>query len=403
MNGPVAVSGIGVVAPNGLGTEQYWTATVNGRGGLRPVSRFDASDYPARVAGEVTDLPVELLPGRLLPQTDPMTRMALIAADWALSDADLDCASTPEYGVGVVTASSCGGFEFGQRELGNLWREGPRHVSAYQSFAWFYAVNSGQISIRHGLRGPAGVLVADGAGGLDAFAQARRLVRRGTPAVLAGAADSRLCPWAWVAEQASGQLSPASDPCRAYLPFDAAADGNVAGEGGAILVLEDADSLARRRAPYCYGLIAGHAAAFDPGTRVGAEPGLLRAASAALADAGVSAADVDAVFADGAAIHDLDRAEADTIAALFGPRGVPVTVPRTMTGRLGAAGAPLDVAAALLSIRDNIIPPTINVTVDDNYKLDLVTGEAREVPVHTALILARGHGGFNSALVVTGP
>ena len=177
----------------------------------------------------------------------------------------------------------------------------------------------------------------------------------------------------------------------------------MAGEGGAILLLEDPDSLARRQAPHCYGLIAGHGAAFDPGIREGAEPGLLRAASAALADAGVSAADVDVVFADGAAIHDLDRAEADTLATLFGPRGVPVTVPRTMTGRLGAAGAPLDVAAALLAIRDNIIPPTINVTADENYKLDLVTGEAREVPVHTALILARGHGGFNSALVVTGP
>src|SRR5206468_7511227 len=119
--------------------------------------------------------------------------------------------------MGVVTASSAGGFEFGQRELQNLWSKGSRYVSAYQSFAWFYAVNTGQISIRHGMRGPSGVLVSDQAGGLDAVAQARRQIRRGSSLVVTGAVDSALCPWAWAAHLAEGRISVSDDPGSAFL------------------------------------------------------------------------------------------------------------------------------------------------------------------------------------------
>src|SRR5439155_8716931 len=113
--------------------------------------------------------------------------------------------------------SSFGGFEFGQRELANLWHLGSRHVSVYQSFAWFYAVNTGQISIRHGMRGPGRVLVTEQAGGLDAVGQARRQVRDGVPLVVTGGADSSLCPWGWIAHAACGRLSTSRDPDRAYL------------------------------------------------------------------------------------------------------------------------------------------------------------------------------------------
>ncbi|WP_406508686.1 ketosynthase chain-length factor [Streptomyces sp. NBC_00212] len=394
-------TGIGVTAPNGLGTDAWWRATVAGESGIRPVSRFDASGYPSTLAGEVPGFDAEAhIPSRLLPQTDHMTRLALTAAKEALEDSGADPAEMPQYSAGAVTAASAGGFEFGQRELQALWSKGGQYVSAYQSYAWFYAVNTGQISIRHGLRGPSGVLVTEQAGGLDAVAQARRQLRKGSKLIVTGGVDGAVCPWGWTAQLAGGRMSPVADPARAFLPFDSEASGYVAGEGGAILVLEDAEA-ARERGARIYGQLSGYAATFDPAPGRGGEPGLRRAAELALAEAGLSAGDVDVVFADASGVPELDRQEEAALTALFGPRGVPVTAPKTMTGRLSAGGASLDLAAALLSIRDAVIPPTVNVTSPVAADaLDLVT-EARRGPVRTALVLARGTGGFNAAAVVT--
>ncbi|MFF8592954.1 ketosynthase chain-length factor [Streptomyces sp. NPDC015220] len=400
MTGTAVVTGLGVASPNGLGTPAYWAATLAGRSGIGRITRFDPGRYPARLAGEINGFVAEdHLPSRLIPQTDRMTRIALAAADWALADAGVRPGELPEFDMGVVTASASGGFEFGQNELRKLWSQGSQYVSAYQSFAWFYAVNSGQISIRNNMKGPSGVVVGDQAGGIDALAQARRQIRRGTRLVVSGAVDASLCPWGWVAQLAGGRLSTGEDPDRAYLPFDRAARGHVPGEGGALLVLEEAEA-ARARAAHVYGEIAGYGATLDPKPGSGRPPGLRKAVEIALADAGTDAADVDVVFADAAGDPGLDRAEAEALTAVFGPRGVPVTAPKTMTGRLYSGGAPLDVAAALLAIRDGVVPPTVHSDPAPEYDLDLVLDRPRTLPVRTALVLARGHGGFNSSLVV---
>lgn len=396
------ITGIGVAAPNGLGTEDWWAATLRGESGIRPVDTFDATGYPTALVGRVPGFEAaDHLPGRLLPQTDRSTRLALAAADWALADAAADPAALPEYESGVVTSNATGGFEFTHREIRKLWTQGPQHVSVYESFAWFYAVNTGQISIRHGLRGAGGVLVSEQAGGLDALGHARRTLRRGSTFTVTGGVESSLDPWGLAAHISGGRLSHVDDPTRAYLPFDARASGHVPGEGGALLVLEDAEAAARRGAPRVYGELAGYAATFDPAPGTGRPPGLERAARLALADAGAEPTDVDAVFADGAGSPAPDDAEAAALAALFGPYGVPVTVPKTMTGRLAAGGPPLDVAAALLAIRDGVLPPTVHVERPaPGHRLDLVRDTPRELSVRTALVLARGHGGFNSAVVV---
>jgi minimal PKS chain-length factor (CLF/KS beta) len=397
----IVVTGIGVTAPNGLGTEAFWAATLAGRSGIRRITRFDPAPYPTRLAGEVPGFEAaEHLPGRLLPQTDRMTQLALVAADWALADARVRPDEMGEFDMGVVTASSSGGFEFGQNELRNLWSRGGEYVSAYQSFAWFYAVNTGQISIRHGMRGPSGVVVTDQAGGLDAIAQARRQIRRGTRLVVTGGVDGSVCPWGWTAQIPSGRLSTCERPDGAYLPFDARASGHVPGEGGALLVLEDAGAARERGAPGPYGEIAGYGATFDPRPDSGREPALRRAIELALADAGLGPAGVDVVFADAAALPELDRVEAQAIAAVFGPGGVPVTAPKTMTGRLYSGAGSLDVAGALLAITHGVIPPTAHVAPAPEHRLDLVTGRPRPVAPRSALVLARGYGGFNSALVV---
>ncbi|MFE6721720.1 ketosynthase chain-length factor [Streptomyces albidoflavus] len=398
------VTGLGVAAPNGFGVPAWWDAVLNGRSGIGPLTRFDASGYPARLAGEVPDFdPAEHVPGRLLPQTDHMTRLALAVADEALADAGVDAEQLPEYAAGVVTAGSAGGFEFGQRELEALWSKGGQYVSAYQSFAWFYAVNTGQISIRKGMRGPSGVLVTEQAGGLDAIAQARRQLRKGLALFVTGGVDSTLCPWGWAAHLAGAELSTCEDPDRAYLPFAAEASGHVVGEGGALLVLEDA-AAARERGARVYGSVAGYAATFDPAPGSGGAPRLRDAAELALKDAGLSPADIDVVFADAAGRRAADREEAEAICSLFGERGVPVTAPKTMTGRLSAGAASTDVAAALLTLRDQVIPPTVNVSAPAaDCPVDLVTAARPATGLRSALVMARGRGGFNAAMVVRRP
>jgi act minimal PKS chain-length factor (CLF/KS beta) len=273
------VTGLGIAAPNGLGTEAYWRATLAGESGLDRVTRFDPGQYPSTVGGEVPGYVAEdHIPSRLMPQTDHMTRLALTAADWAVADAGIVPGDLPEYGMGVVTAASGGAVEFGQRELQNLWSQGKEYVSAYQSFAWFYAVNTGQISIRHKMRGPSGVLLTEQAGGIDSIGHARRHVRKGVPVVVAGGVDAALCPWGWVPQIASGLMSTESDPARAYLPFSPEASGYVPGEGGAILIVEDAESARERGAERVYGEVAGYAATLDPAPGSGRPPALRRAA-----------------------------------------------------------------------------------------------------------------------------
>ncbi|MFC0845689.1 ketosynthase chain-length factor [Streptomyces noboritoensis] len=400
MTSSVVVTGLGVASPNGLGIQDYWAATVGGKSGIGRITRFDPSSYPAKLAGEVPGFVAEdLLPSRLLPQTDRVTRLALVAADWALADAGITPAELPEFDMGVVTASAAGGFEFGQGELQALWSKGSQYVSAYQSFAWFYAVNSGQISIRNGMKGPSGVVVSDQAGGLDAVAQARRQIRKGTSLIVSGAIDASVCPWGWVAQLASDRLSTSEEPTRAYLPFDREAAGYVPGEGGAILIMEDAEA-ARARGARIYGEVSGYGSTIDPKAGSGRPPGLRKAIELALADAGVAPGDVDVVFADAAADPELDRQEAEALNAVFGTRGVAVTAPKTMTGRLYSGAAPLDLAAAFLAIKDGVIPPTVHIDPAAEYDLDLVLGEPRTAEVRTALVVARGYGGFNSAVVV---
>ncbi|MBB1254621.1 ketosynthase chain-length factor [Streptomyces sp. OF3] len=403
MSTRVVVTGLGVVSPNGLGTEDFWAATRSGKSGIGRITRFDPSRYPARLAGEIPGFVAEEhLPNRLLPQTDRMTRLALVATDWALADAGMVPEDLPAFDMGVVTASHSGGFEFGQNELRKLWSLGSRHVSAYQSFAWFYAVNSGQISIRNGMKGPSGVVVSDQAGGLDAVAQARRQIRRGTALIVSGAVDASICPWGWVAQLAGDRLSTSEEPTRAYLPFDGEARGHVPGEGGAILILESEEA-ARARGARIHGEIAGYGATIDPPPGSGGEAGLRRALETALTDAGVRPEEVDVVFADAAAIPELDRTEADALNTVFGRGAVPVTAPKTMTGRLYSGAAPLDLAAAFLAMADGLIPPTVNTEPLPEYGLDLVGPQPRPAEVRTAVVLARGQGGFNSAVVVRAP
>ncbi|ALG10915.1 ketosynthase chain-length factor [Kibdelosporangium phytohabitans] len=397
------ITGIGVVAPTGVGADAHWQAVLAGKSGIARINRFDSTPYPVHHAGQVPGFSAaERLPSRLIPQTDHWTHMALVATELALADAGVDPADFPEYEMAVVTSSSSGGTEFGQHEMERLYQNGPSWVSAYQSIAWFYAATTGQVSIRHGMRGPCGVLCGEQAGGLDALAQARRLIRDGeSKVVVSGGTDAAIGPYAVTAQLSTGHLSTVDDASGAFVPFDADASGYLPGEGGAILIVEDAESARARGVSEVYGSIIGHAAGFDPPPGSGRDPVLRRTIQRALDDAGLAPGDIDVVFADAMGVPALDIAEAQAISEVFGPGRVPVTAPKTLTGRLYGGGASLDVATALQSMRAGIIPFTSGPErLAQGCDIDLVLAQSRRLRLRTALVLARGYSGFTSALVL---
>ncbi|SDL65032.1 act minimal PKS chain-length factor (CLF/KS beta) [Lentzea albidocapillata subsp. violacea] len=394
------VTGLGVVAPTGIGARAHWEAVVAGKTGLGRITRFDPSGYPVRHGGEVADEALAQVPTRLVPQTDRWTQLALAGAELALRDARVDTATVPEYDMAVVTSSSSGGTTFGQSEMQRLYTQGPSWVGAYQSIAWFYAATTGQLSIRHGMRGPCGVFCEEQAGGLDVLGQASRLISSGSRLVLSGGTDASLCPYGLVAQMATGHLSTVDDPGRAYLPFDADASGHLPGEGGAMIVVESAADAASRGAR-SYGRLLGHAAGFDPPPGSSRPPVLASVIDRSLRAAGLRPSDVDVVFADASGVPAHDHAEARAITEVFGAGRVPVTAPKTLTGRLYGGGAALDVATALLALAAGVVPATFGPSrLRADCEIDLVLDGARNTGPAVALVLAKGHGGFTSALLL---
>ncbi|MEV8441652.1 beta-ketoacyl synthase N-terminal-like domain-containing protein [Actinosynnema sp. NPDC051121] len=396
------MTGLGVIAPSGVGVDEFWPAVRDGRVALGTVSRFEPNPYPVVVTGQVSGFRADgWVDPQVAVQTDRFTHFALAAAGMALRDAGLDPATVPPFGFGVVTASYSGGVEFGQREIERLWKNGPEHVGPYQSIAWFYAASTGQVSIGNGLRGPSGVLVADEAGGLDAFAAAAAELRRGAAAMLVGGTEAPFCPYSMCCQLDLGLLSTGEDPATAYLPFTAGAAGFAPAEGGAMLVVEDEEAACLRGADV-RAVVTGCGATYT-GTRSfdRSAEGLLRAAESALTEAGLDTDDVDAVFLDAMADQGADAAEAEAVRLVFGDRAdrVPVTAPKTGYGRCYAGAAVLDVATAVLAIEHGTVPPTPGVR-DCLFEFDLVTGFAREADLRAALVLSRGQHGGNSALVL---
>ncbi|MYS11154.1 ketosynthase chain-length factor [Streptomyces sp. SID6041] len=397
------VTGIGVIAPNGLRSDAYWKSVREGLGVLDRITREGCGDLPLKVAGEVRGFDAAaLIEERFLVQTDRFSHYAMAAAQLAVDDAGLGHDDPEEpFSIGVVTAAGSGGGEFGQRELQKLWGQGSKFVGPYQSIAWFYAASTGQISIRGGFKGPCGVVASDEAGGLDGIAHAARAVRRGTGAVIVGAAEAPLAPYSMVCQLGYPELSTVEDPDRAYRPFTAGACGFVPAEGGGMLVVED-ESRARDRGAVVRAVVAGHGATFTGASRwEESREGLARAIRVALDEAGCAPEEIDVVFADALGVPDADRAEALAIADALGSHAarVPVTAPKTGIGRAYCGAPVLDTAAAVFAMEHGVVPPTPNV-FDICHDLDLVMSRARAAELRTALVLSRGLMGSNAALVV---
>lgn len=403
MGDKAVITGVGVVAPSGTSADEHWATVTAGSSRLGPIRAFDASGYRARLAGEVPDIDIAArVDGRLMVQTDRWTQLAFVAAQEALADAGLRQRDADPYQVSVVMASSSGGNQFGQRELQRLWSRPSRTVGAYQSIAWFYAATVGQLSIWHQAKGPSSVLAAESAGGLDSLAHASRTLRRGVSVVLAGGLEAPLSPYALACQMASGLLSYDDDPVSAYRPFDAAACGFVPGEGGAVLIAESLDSAVARGAPI-HAEIAGWGATHD-GRHASPDPGheqYARSMRLALDRSGIRPDEVDLLIPDAMGVRGYDRSEALAIAEVFGPRGVPVSSSKSLTGRMYQGGAALDVVTAVRAMREQVIPATTGLTRPaDDCDLDFVR-TARAASVSNVLVCARGFDGYNSSVLLT--
>ncbi|HEY1352836.1 MAG TPA: beta-ketoacyl-[acyl-carrier-protein] synthase family protein [Ktedonobacteraceae bacterium] len=402
----VVVTGLGVLAPNGLGKERFWQACRQGVCALGPLRRFPGENLAVGVAGEISDFRAEdYLAAKFVRRTDRVTHLACAAVAQALHDAQLDLASIDPRRVGTVLANTLGGLEYVIAQIEALYTRGPRAMSAHTAIAWLQGANVGQVALRYGLRGYSKTPVSDTVGGLEALSMAVAAIGRGAvDIVFGGGSEALLHPFFLLVFGHSGLSAPGHDP-RAYRPFDRRAAGLLLAEGAGVCVLEEYEH-ARRRAAPIYGEILGVGQTSDarlplPPSADGTYYAL--AMRQALEEAHLEPDAIDYFHLDGRASPQADCAEAEALHAVFGARlaALPVSVPRTMFGHSYAAAGALDLITTLLALQNQQIPPTLNCEqLDPRYGLDLVREQARPFAGSTALIGGRGLSGSNIVLAV---
>jgi 3-oxoacyl-[acyl-carrier-protein] synthase II len=420
----VVVTGLGVVAPNGVGKEAFWSACVNGKSGVGPIQAFDASRHPVKIAAEVRDLDVApLLPPdqrKNLKVMGRASRFGVAAAVLAARDTGLDWQRENPERVGVVMGTglvpidlgelapvlseSCDG---GRLQVDRLGRRGLSALFPLWILKLLPNMVAAHISMVLNAQGPNSTITTACSAGTQAVGEAFRLIARGdADIVLAGGADSRLDPLLLLAYTALGAISKAERPPQEVSrPFDGQRDGFVLGEGAGVLVLEELEQ-ARRRGAIIYAEVLGLGSSFDAYAVTKPDPegrGAARAIGWGLQEARVDASEVDYINAHGTSTRLNDQMETVAVKRVFGEgaQALPLSSIKSMVGHLiGAAGA-VEAAALALTLHHGVLPPTINQTQPDpDCDLDYVPNQARELPVRTALSTSFGFGGQNAALVM---
>ena len=407
----VVVTGVGLVSPLGIGTAETWRGLVAGRSGAGPITRFDASDFSSRIACEVKGFdPLDYADRRDARKMDTFIQYALAASLFAAEDAGLETPLADPDRVGVVISSGIGGFETIEREHRKLLEKGPRRISPFFVPAMVVNLAAGWVSIRLGARGPNSAMATACSAGAHAVGEAFRLIRHGHADVMvAGGAEATITPMCIGGFASMKALSTRNDePERASRPFDRDRDGFVVGEGAGILVLEERkEALARGATLYAevlgYGM-SGDAFHITAPSEDGS--GAVRVMQAALAEAGASPEDVDAVNAHGTSTPLNDRIETAAIRRVFGGHAdrLAVSSTKSMTGHLLGGAGGLEAGIACLTLRHQTLPPTINYeTPDPDCDLDNVPNTARPATVRSVLSNSFGFGGTNVSLLFRHP
>ena len=404
----VVVTGVGAVTPVGNTAEEFWAALIQGKSGIGPVTRFDASPLPTRIAGELKGFdPLRYMDKKDDRKFDPFLKYAIACAAMAVEDAGLNVERVDRTRFGVLVGSGIGGITTLLETHKTLLDKGPDRVSPFFIPMLIINMASGLISMRFGARGPNSSVVTACATGNHAIGDAMKIIQRNdADLMIAGGSEAIILPLTFAGFcQMKAMSTRNDDPGRASRPFDAARDGFVCGEGGGLVVLESLDHALARDARI-YAEVVGYGMTGDAHHMTAPDPeadGAARAMSLALKDAGVEPSTVGYINAHGTSTPYNDKSETMAIKRVFGEhaRKLAVSSTKSMTGHLLGAAGGIEAIATAFAIHHGILPPTINYeTPDPDCDLDYIPNQARKQDVEVALSNAFGFGGTNATLVL---
>ena len=401
------MTGVGLVSPVGIGTEETWKSLQAGRSGAGPITLFDASQHSSRFACEVKGFdPLNWVEKKEVKKMDRFIQFAVAAADFALEDSGLKIDAANNEMVGVYVGSGIGGFATIEREHTILMERGPSRISPFFIPAAIVNLASGWISIRSGAKGPNSATCTACTTSAHAIGDSFRLIQRGdADAMIAGGSEAAITPLGTGGFCSMRALSQRNDdPQRASRPFDKDRDGFVIGEGSGVVILEELE-MARRRGAHIYCEIVGYGMSSDA-YHISAPcedgDGAYRVMKKAIKDAGLEPSAIGYINVHGTSTPQGDKVEVVAIKRVFGDhaRKLPISSTKSMTGHLLGAAGGLEAGITALALRDQILPPTINYeTPDPECDLDIIPNEARRVKLEYALSNSFGFGGTNGALV----
>jgi 3-oxoacyl-[acyl-carrier-protein] synthase II len=408
MSRRVVVTGVGLVTPLGVGTQVNWDALLAGRSGIGPITRFDASLFAARIAGEVNGFdPLQFMEKKDVKKMDIFIQFAVAASQFAMDDAGLTV--TPEIAdqVGVFIASGIGGFTTIEREHRELIAGGPRRISPFFIPSTIINLAAGQVSIRFGARGPNLATCTACTASAHAVGEAYEIIRRGDADVMiAGGSEAAITPMGVGGFAAMRALSTRNDePERASRPFDKGRDGFVMGEGAGIVILEEL-TMARARGASIYAEVVGYGLTSDAYHLTGQPEeahGAVRSMRMAMRKGGVAPDQIDYINAHGTSTPINDPTETLAVKTVLGEQAAKVAMSSTksMTGHLLGAAGGLEAGIVALAVKHQMAPPTINLDEpDEGCDLDYVANQSRPLAIRYALSNSFGFGGTNGTLLL---
>jgi len=402
----VVVTGVGVVSPLGTGNAKNWEALIAGKSGIAPITRFDASDLPVKIAGEVKDFVAEdFIDKKEIKKMDLFIQYSLAAAQFAMEDSGLVITEENAERVGVLVGAGLGGLPAIERYHSALLEGGYKKISPFFIPMLIINLAPGHISIKYGAKGPNLSSVSACATGTHSIGDAFHMIKRGdADAMIAGGTESTVTPLGIGGFSVMKALSTNEDPARASRPFDRDRDGFVLSEGAGIVVLEEYE-MAKARGAKIYGEVVGYGLSGDAYHLTTPAPGgegAARCIKMALTTAKVNPEQVDYINAHGTSTHFNDLYETMAIRSVFGPHAdkLMVSSTKSMTGHLLGAAGGIEAIFSLMAMQNSVVPPTINYeNADPECDLDYVPNTARDAKVEYAMSNSFGFGGTNASLL----
>jgi 3-oxoacyl-[acyl-carrier-protein] synthase II len=401
----VVITGIGMVSPLGIGNAATWEGLLAGRSGVSRITKFDTTDYPVKIAGEIRDFdPANWIEKKEIKKSDTFIHYAIAASQFAVDDARLAIPAEDPDRLGVIIGSGIGGLPLIEETHRKLMEKGPGRISPFFIPGLIVNLAAGHVSIRFGARGPNSAPATACATGAHAVGDAFKIIQRDDADIMiAGGTEAVVTPLAIGGFAAMRALSTRNDePERASRPWDLNRDGFVMAEGAGVVILEERVHALRRGAPiYCeitgYGMTSDAYHITAPAEDGG---GMVRVMQKAIKDAGLQPQNIGYINAHGTSTQIGDRAETVAIKKVFGATPPPVSSTKSMTGHLLGAAGGLETGITAMALRENILPPTINYeTPDPECDLDYVPNKARPAKIAHAMSNSFGFGGTNATLV----